>query len=269
HDFGSGTGSVVVTREGGRVAELRCGEDGPNLLYEGEAPVAGGDRLWPAPEVEVFYDEAGRWRVPREVDPGSWTMEMDGPVASLEQSAVGMRMSRRVRALDRPPLQTSMPWAGYEVADAVSGAAGRSAWHLVMLPTPQDIYVRAHGDPVAYYAPIPALREGWLSTGTTGDRWKLGFAPPGDGRVLLAAMGRDDPGPLVVLASQADPSGTYVDVPPTGGPATAVQVFEAVEYPFCEIEHHAPLETGETRAVVAAVWGSREDRLDWLSRLPP
>ncbi|HVE91759.1 MAG TPA: hypothetical protein VNE62_05615, partial [Actinomycetota bacterium] len=110
HTFSSGTGSVVVTRAGARVAELRCGEHLPNVLYDGPAPVAGGDRLWPAPELEVFYedpDDPQSWRSPPEVDPGTWTMTLEGPGAVLRQEALGSRMSRHVRPLEELPFDCS------------------------------------------------------------------------------------------------------------------------------------------------------------------
>jgi hypothetical protein len=269
HDLASGTGTVVVTRTGARVSELRVSDDGPNVLYAGPAAVAGGDRLWPAPEIDVFHDERGAWRAPAELDPGEWVMSMDGPEVVLTQTALGMRMSRRVRALTSPPAVTGMGWAGYVVTDTVTGHASRSAWHLVMLPTPQEIYVRDHSDPVVYYAPAPAPADSWLATGSTGGRWKIGFAPPPDGSVLLAAMSADDPGALLAVLSLADPAGTYVDRPPDGGPATAVQVYDSGDEGFCELEHHASLESRTTTATVVAVWGPRAERLDWLAALPP
>ncbi|HVE91169.1 MAG TPA: hypothetical protein VNE62_02560, partial [Actinomycetota bacterium] len=84
---------------------------------------------------------------------------------------------------------------------------------------------------------------------------------------ILCAIGPQDPGPLVVLLSAAPQDGTYLDEPPDGGPGTAVQVYSSGGAGFCEIEHHAPLETRRSDATVAAVWGPMRERMDVVGRL--
>lgn len=265
----SGHGHVVVERHGGRVAELRPGPDLPNLLWRGDGtPVPGGDRLWPAPELEVFYEnpaDPASWRCPPELDPGDWQLTETPDGVALRQGALGAAFSREVEPLaDRP---WTLPWAGYRVTDEVRSDRGWSAWHVVMVPAPAQVFVRRAGSPVVYYPPAPPVAGGWIEASGKAPRWKLGFAPPPDGRVLLAALGPEDPGPLVVLLAEAPPSGTYVDRPPDGGPGTAVQVYDAGGEGFCELEHHAPREQGRTQATVIGAWGPRTDREDLLRNL--
>lgn len=264
--FPSGTGRVVVECAGGRVAELRPADDAPNLLWLGDtAPVAGGDRLWVAPEVEIFYEtpEPEGWRCPPELDPGEWSLERVDGTAVLEQSALGASLRRRIGPLEDLRAPTELAWTGYRVVDEVEASSRWSAWHIVPVPAPARLYVRDGSDPVVYYAPRPDEIEGWIDARDAEPRWKVGYPAPADGKVVLAAMDDDDPGGLIVLLSAADPEGTYVDVPLGEESASAVQVFGSGGRGYCELEHHAPLETRRAASVVVGAWGSRQERL-WL-----
>lgn len=264
----AGTGCAVVVADGGRVAELRPAHDVPNLLWRGEdALVAGGDRVWPAPEVELFYSDDA-WRCPPEVDPGSWTLEgTSDDVAELRQTALGAMFRRTIRPLDDLGVDADIPWSGYSTSDVLETDERWSIWHLVMVHAPARVFVGAWREPVEYYAPRPDEIEGWIDARDEPPRWKIGFAPAEDGNVTLAALDGDDPGGLVVVFSKADPSGTYVDVPPGGGPATAVQVYGSGGDGFCELEHHAPLETRAVSSVVVGAWGTRSERIGLLDAM--
>lgn len=272
----SGSGEVLVTEHGGRIAELRPLPDGPNLFWRGSTllPLTGGDRLWMGPEREIFYppgDDVVResWACPEELDPGAWRLatDDDGRV-ELQQSALGADLRRTVEPLEAPLADGDLPWSGYRVRNEVSTDRAWSAWNLIMVPAPADLYVREARGAVHVYPPVPDMRDGWIPAEGRAPEWKLGLAPPDDGLVVLAAVGRDDPGPLVVKLVELDPDGTYVDVPPLGdGPATAIQLYSSPDLGFCEIEHHAPLETRASSTTVFGAWGGREARLALLDAI--
>ena len=264
----AGTGCAVVSADGGRVVELRPAHDVPNVLWHGTgAAIAGGDRMWPAPEVEHFYDDDG-WRCPPEIDPGSWTLSgtADGQ-AELRQRAADAGFRRTVTPIEDLPVTSPVPWSGYRTTDVLETDRAWSAWHLVVVPAPARVFVGAWREPVDYYAPRPDEIEGWMDVRDEPPRWKIGFPAPEDGRVLLAALDGADPGGLVIMFASADPGGTYVDVPPRGGPATAVQVYSSGGLGFCELEHHAPVESRTATSAVVGAWGRRGERLELLDAL--
>lgn len=269
----SGTGEVDVVEEGGRIAGLYPDIEGPNLLWRGDtvAPLTGGDRLWLAPERDVLYEGdpsvRDNWRCPAELDPGSWAGRAEGGQVSLRQEALGAEMRRTIRPLREPLADTDLPWTGCEVDEEVLTDRDWSGWHLAMVPVPARLFVRDARDPVVIFRPAPQPEAGWVRATGTGE-WKLGFDAPDDGRVVVAAVGDADPGRLVVLATYADPAGTYVDVPPPGGgPATAIQLYDSPHLGFCEIEHHFPLETRAATTVLFGAFGSVADRLELLERI--
>lgn len=268
----AGTGEVTVTEQGGRVAGLHPAAQGPNLLWRGEtAPVAGGDRLWLGPEREVIYDgdptDRANWRCPPELDPGTWRARSDDDGVLLEQEALGARMRRHVRPLVQAPVATDLPWTGCEIRDDVEIDRDWSGWHLAMMPAPARLFVRRRGEPVPLYGVVPDPDGEWLHA-TGVEEWKVGFQPPDDGRVVMAALGDADPGSLVVLMTDADPDGTYRDLPPHGGgPTSALQLYNSPSLGFCELEHHFPLEAPTVTTVLLGCTGSRADRLAWLRAL--
>ncbi|MBW3560962.1 MAG: hypothetical protein KY437_00525 [Actinobacteria bacterium] len=271
--FASGTGEVIVTEHGGRVAELRPELEGPNLLWRGDtvAPITGGDRLWLAPERVVFHPEGSverdSWRCPKELDPGSWTAEQNDDGVSLRQDALGADMRRVIRPLVEPPVACELPWAGYRTDDAVITERRLSGWHLIMVPAPSDLYVGDARHPVPIYGSPPEPRSGWLEADGTPPEWKLGLDHAPGGQMVLAALGRDDPGLLVVVLSETDPEGTYVDVPPTGGRPTAIQLYNSPSLGFCELEHHFPLESRASHATVFGAFGAEGARRELIERL--
>lgn len=274
HRLECGTGEVVVVREGGRIAELRPAPDLPNLLWRGDAllPLTGGDRLWLAPESDLFYppDDKRReaWRCPEELDPGTWTMEKSAGEVVVSQHALGTVMTRRMKGLTEAPVPCDLPWTGVRVTEDVATDQPLSGWHLTMSPSPSSIFVRDARDPLDHFGPVQTPADGWLRATADGPEWKMGFPPPRDGRVVLAALGDADPGPLVALIAETDPDGTYVDVRARDGArATALQVYNGPDYGFCEIEHHYPLETRAGTTVLFGAWGERSARVDLLERL--
>lgn len=264
----AGTGGLEIDPASGRVLSLWPGPDTPNLLFEGEIGpgLLGGDRCWLAPETELFYQRPGDpgspWRCPPELDPGSW--EWDGAV--LRQTALGARLTRRITPLPAGPIAGPLLTAGYTVTDQAETDQPWAPWHLVVLPLSGDIWVRAAADPLVYYPPAPAVRDGWLVFDRR-DRWKAGFAPPPDGRVVLAAMAAADPGALVVVTTELKPGLTCVDTAPDGSGAAPVQVFANGPAGLCELEHHAALETGAYTATVVGAWGSRAERSRLLTEM--
>ncbi|MFA5785912.1 MAG: hypothetical protein WDA71_02850 [Actinomycetota bacterium] len=176
-------------------------------------------------------------------------------------------MERRISALTELGVSSDLPWAGYRVVDRVETQRPWSAWQLIMLPAPADIFVRGAREPVTYFPPAPSPSSGWIRSTGEPPYWKLGFPPPADARVLLAAMQDVDPGSIVILMGEADPNGTYVDAPPQGGPGCAMQVYGSAGVGFCEIEHHASLETRCMDSTVIAAWGTRQERQDLLDAL--
>lgn len=268
--FQSGDGWFVVTIEGGRVAGLFAGDGLPNFLWDGTTgPVAGGDRMWLAPEVEIFYEDRNdrsTWRCPQELDPGTWTASIIDDGLVLNQVALGTGLRRVIRPLFAPPIATDLAWSGYVVSDTAQTEKPWSAWHLVMVPAPASVFVRGSNDPIVYYAPTPDFDNGWVPATGQAPEWKLGLHPSVDSRVVLAAIGETDPGPVVVVKSVASPSSTYIDVPPSGGPATALQVYNSPGKGFCELEHHAPLESRSYESTVFGAWGPLEQRLSIVER---
>lgn len=271
----SGSGEVAVVVHGGRVAELRPVPEGPNLLWRGDVlePLTGGDRLWLAPELTVFYPEGDTrrdsWRCPEELDPGSWAGEQRDGAVTLRQVALGATMTRTITALQQPPVATDLAWCGVRVDEQVETSRRLSGWHLTMVGQPATVFARGSGPPQAMYGQPPALQDGWLRAEPGPAEWKLGLLPPADGRAVLAALGDDDPGGMVVLLADVDPHGEYVDKPPSGdGPATALQLYSSPDgYGFCELEHHFPLQTRAATTVLLGVWAERQARLDLLDRL--
>jgi hypothetical protein len=149
----SGDGHLVVRDKGGRVAELRPGPGLDDLFFGGLPDIDGGDRMWIAPEVEIFYEgppEDGKWRCPPELDPGDWSMERAAHGVELRQSALGAELVRRVTPLEQWDGGDRLRWSGYRMTSAIESSQRWSAWQLVMLPAPADIFVRHDGDPVDY-----------------------------------------------------------------------------------------------------------------------
>jgi hypothetical protein len=260
----AGTGSFVVSRVGGRVSAVRPA--GSNVLWDSDVMAfPPGDRLWPAPEVEIFYDADGNWRCPPELDPGDWRIRNDRGTVVCEQQALGSYFRREIRTV--PVDGWTIPFVAYTTRDIIESRRGWLPWHLVQVPAPSSVFVHATQDAVVYYPPAPDVVDGWTEATGKAERWKLGWRAPSDGRVVLAAVSHDDPGPMVILLSNAMPDGSYVDVPPGGGPATAVQVFDAGGEGFCELEHHACAQEPVLASTVIGAWGTRDERMAHLRRV--
>jgi hypothetical protein len=263
----SGSGAFVVSESSGRVISL-LPDGNTDVLFAGPVgEVAGGDRMWLSPEVELFYDDPAdltTWRCPPELDPGSWRMKQNEETVELGQSALGARMTRYIRPLGKFLAAEGLPWSGYQITNRVETRGPMSAWHLVMLPAPADVFVRFTNEPVVYYPPAPSLRDGWIRAEDVPPRWKLGFLPPEDSRCVLGAVSRVDPGGLVILQSTLDPGGTYIDDPPGNTSGTALQVFSSGGDGFLELELHAPLETKEVETTVVGVIGDKSQRMTCL-----
>lgn len=267
--FPSGTGSIEIVEEGARVTRVVPAPDLLNVLWRESGRVLGGDRIWLSPEVVHFYDDPtglDAWRMLPELDPGKWKAASDDDGVTLTQIAFGTRMRRRIEPLGELPVPSELPWAGYTADDAAETDEPWSVWHLVMCHSPAKVFVRHARGRVDYYPPVPDVVNGWIDA-SGSQAWKVGFAPPADGRVLMAVLGTDDPGPVVVLIADADPDGTYVDVPLHGGPACALEVYDSENEGFCEIEHHAPLESRRCTSTVIGAWGPRAERLELISAL--
>lgn len=266
--FPSGMGTLRVVRRAGRIAELRPGPRLPNLLWRGEgATVDGGDRVWLAPEREHFYDDPDdidSWRCPTEIDPGEWKLDGSDDRAMLRQSVLGAGLCRTIEPVVDLPCPCELPWAAYSVIDELETDRPWSTWHLVMAAAPSRVFVGESTGRVELYSPAPQEEGAWLDAADIAPRWKVGYPPPPSGVGVLAAVGADDPAGMVVLIAEVDPTGTYVDVPLRGGEATALQVFNSGGDGFCELEHHAPLETRRARSIVVGVWGPRPERLAFL-----
>ena len=265
----AGHGSYVVRATGGRIIELTAGGGTGNVFFGGLGSIAGGDRMWLAPEVDIFYDgpvSPDSWRCPPELDPGDWSMERNGDAVELRQTALETRMRRTVTPLPTWEAAGALPWSGYRVIGEVETSARLSAWHLLMLPAPGEVFVRAATDRTVYYAPAPATGEPMHTDGLP-PRWKVGFQPPVDGACVLGAVSDRDPGPLIVLTTTLSDASTYIDVPPEGGDPAPIQVFDSDGDGFFELEVHAPLETRTIESEVVAVWGSRADRISVMDRL--
>ena len=265
----AGYGSYVVREAGGRIIELDPGGGSGNVFFGGLGGIAGGDRMWLAPEVDIFYEGApspDAWRCPPELDPGDWTMERNGDSVELRQTALGARMHRTVSPLQGCEAAGDLAWSGYRTISEVETTARLSAWQLLMLPAPGEVFIRGPGEETVYYPPIPALDRSLRADGQP-PRWKVGYQPPGDDRSVLTALFDADPGPLVALITTLTKNSTYIDVPPEGGVAAPMQVFDSDGDGFFELEVHAPLETRRIESEVVAVWGSRATRMSVIDRL--
>ena len=161
--------------------------------------------MWLAPEVDIFYDgppSPDAWRCPPELDPGNWSMERNGDSVELRQTALGIQMHRTVTPLQDWAPAEELPWSGYRTVGEVETSDRRSAWQLLMLPAPGEVFVRGASDPTIYYPPAPAM-EGSMRADGRPPRWKVGFQPPADAACVLAAMFDADPGALIVLTTSS------------------------------------------------------------------
>jgi hypothetical protein len=278
--FTSGTGGFSIRERGGRVTELVVSSELPNILFEGSINgVDGGDRMWIAPELDLFYDDASEpstWRCPKELDPGSWTMEITARGVQLHQAPHlearhpdTPQMIRTIEPLMRfaPAEKEAIRWSGYRITNRLIANRPWSAWQLLMLHSPAEVFVRNAHDPIVYYPPAPETLEGWTRADGEGPRWKVGFDPPSDSRCVIGVLSDDDPGSLVTVTADIPSGGTYVDRPPSGGRAAPIQIFDSGNEGFCEVEVHAPLESKVVESTVVAVWGDRSARLQLLETI--
>jgi len=232
--------------------------------------IEGGDRMWLAPQLDVFDwdgENISTMQLPDGMDPGSWQSVTNGDQIEFEQTFLGSKMIRQISPLNSIKVKSTLPYCGYNIHDRVITEKYLSSWHLIMVPHPSDIFVHSAHSPVRYFGSPPSFNSGWISAESNTEAWKLGLSPDHSGKITIGAFSREDPGGLVVLIAFAEPNATYIDYPPDGSVGTAIQLFNSAGGGFCELEHHAPLETQTLKASVLGSWGNFQERLSFLNSL--
>ena len=274
--FPSGNGHFKIEEYAARVSGLFVNENKKNLLWQGDTlpvlgtRIEGGDRMWLAPQWDVFDwdgNDVSTMRLPAEMDPGSWQGSQDANQVKLQQTFLGAKMIREISPFDSPKIQSILPHTGYKVHDQVVTEKRLSSWHLLMVPHPADILVHSAHSPVDYFGSPPSIHNGWIVAEKNVNAWKIGLSPESSGKIAIGAFSKDDPGGLVVIMASAAPNGTYIDYPPGGSLGTAIQIYNSGGGGFCEIEHHAPLETQSHQAFVFGFWGEFQKRLSAFNSL--
>lgn len=287
--------TALITQRGGRVLGLFPTPDHPNLLWTSKAfgSVAGfhafnartdgwgwnlgGDRCWIAPEyafnVRDRRDFGGTWRIPGQMDPGTYRLEASERAAALNAdmtltayhhgAVVGtasLRIERKLYAVGDPVAALhsdhNVIYAGYEqqVSLQINGddlPVPVEVWNLVQLNAGGTLIIPVFGavDASDYVVPVPrfarTLRNGALHLPLDGRRqFKVGYKA----RCMTGRMGYLMPlgggrAALLVRCFFNNPANPYVEEPPAqpGVNGHSVHVYNDngaadTGQPFCEME---------------------------------
>lgn len=250
---------------------------------------SGGDRTWIAPEVDVFfpdYPDLTRYWQPRELDPGSYSVQMEDPwprltnrlslVFSRTGQRVSMEIVKRIAPAPDPVQSDALEYAGYTLYTSLTlqaeSACRLGLWNLLQLTHPGEFLVPTVSRPeVSVYFGMVEPDDLEISEHLLRyQACKPGGHKLGIGCAFLSGRAgylyRDERGLcLVVRQFHVNPSGVYVDVPwrEPNGPGTAFQACNVNSGigRFNELEYHAPAIGGpdgpHSCDDTSVVWGFR------------
>jgi len=261
----AGSGRLLVTEHGGRV--LACAMPGVegNLFYhppfmedaESRQPIAGGDRLWIAPEVGWFWpslDEARRdpkttAHTPGSIDPGYFGITdqaqgyvlMDNRVDVTDcrdGKSLALYATRAVRVIDAPAgLPDGVACSSFAITNSLSFAddtsdAGAVAgcWDILQVPVTGTLICPTTRDvePTSYYEPFGDRHVVVDQASANGGRVR--FLIDGDRRIKMG----------LPAAATTGRMGYYRDLG-EGNASLIVRVFAPLPgEPYCDIPRDAP-----------------------------
>jgi hypothetical protein len=262
---------------------LRTAESARRLYGTRNWHNSGGDRIWLAPEIDIFFPNFPKtdiWRVPAEVDPGNYCLRRSGHALELVSSftltlsrsraKVAGMITKSYTAAANPLGHeghrgewAEVRYAGYTQETSLELTGGSSAqiglWSLLQLPPGGEALIPtlSKDEPKVYAGPI-APETLVVTSG-------LVRFLPGDGGVRKFAMraaastGRfgylypsEHDWALVVRNFTVQVSGKYLDVPwndPTSvndcGYSTQVCSVNNELGSYCELEYHIPAVGGD------------------------
>lgn len=198
----------------------------------------GGDKIWVAPQREWLHRSP-----PVDLDAGRYSLErQDGWLVMVSPVCreTGLRIVRRVRLEDGGTIHLED-----ELENATDRTLSRGIWNVTQLYRPVDIYIDAGPQDIrSYHLEDPTLPEPSVTPGQCGG-WsglachsagcfKFGGVP----RTGRACSVQAFAGELVAFARvfEIDHGATYAH-------GSAVEVFNSDQYPYAELELHAPLGT--------------------------
>lgn len=206
----------------------------------------GGDRLWFGPEIQYMIQDRqdywGTYKLPREMDPGNYTLHAHGGYVELAQNMVlsgyntqpghsDLHVSVRVGAASNPlinhpdhgELMDRVTFGGYrqvvDLEDQSGSALPTESWTLVQVNPGGRMIVPMSGKPFAtdYYEPVNdfmATRPGRAEVAVTGaNRFKIGFSATQVLGRIGYLRGEDGKGSLLVREFRNDPTATYFEEP--------------------------------------------------------
>ena len=307
---GPESGDVVVLPFGGRILGLFASGDETNFLWNnsvlrepekyrrfqssGQWQNPGGERVWLAPEVDLFYPNLPAkdpYFQPRTLDSVDYRCERRGDSICLTNTCklthfrlkqeIEVRMEKSVRTTMNPLRQTEvgrgLQFAGYEVTTSLEfigqSQPAIAAWTLLQLPNDGEMLLPTYAEtqPTNYFGQIP---PGDLEVKPRGVRFRM-REPDGQKIGLPATVspgrlgyhyGTAEMSQLVIRNFTVNPSAQYIDIPWGGeeGRGCPIQICH-VDHPalgqFSELEYHAPAiggTTGLTRGEDSSqVWAFR------------
>ena len=274
------TGKMTILPKYGRVLKLEP-IPGVNVLWENPANWLtsygwinpGGDRVWIAPENELFAASATdcSYAVPQGIDPGRWSVvsetadkiEMVNDVTLdfvMRGKKMDLKMTRTITELESDA-PAGVAFAGYEQKlqlDAVGTFPSDlrpDLWSVLQLPPGGRILFPAE-NPVLYMGVMPADKgvDGIYSfpVPAKDEHFKVGVTPS-ECRGIMAYINTECEKPFLVIRTfKSYKDGRYVDAP-TGAPdKPCSQQFyfdEGVLGGFGEMEYHSQYITPEKPSI--------------------
>lgn len=300
---------LLLLERGARVLGLYPSENDDNFLWTHPAlataagaralfsaggwPNPGGDRTWLAPEHALFFgDELPSWehyRVPPELDPGSFSLRREGAAACFRgETRFAVRGARRRASASLHKLVAPAPnpvkpaavagdasYAGYTCTTTLTldSPAPLALWQLLQLPHGGEMLVGTTGRATPRVLFGDVGRASW----TAGPR-VLRHPMNASGNHKLGLTSRQCTGlagyvsrsstrewSLVVRRWQVNPKGRYIDSPwhARDGEGDCFQLcnVNADIGRFSELEHHTPAaDAGAPTVDTSDVWAFRGPR---------
>lgn len=281
-----GGGRVLVLPYGARVLGLAFPGNDANVLWTNPAlrsvetarafygsadwQNSGGDRIWLAPEIDLFFANypktgEGEYHQPRQLDPGNYKVAQSDGVIELVNPCVlrfsrsagesSFEITRRITPADNPVPHSGAQFAGWSQTtqlrfnDAAEGETDEvGLWSLTQLPHGGTMLMPTNGVPEVttfFGSPVVAREHGRLTWHMSGvGEHKIGVKA----RSVTGRMGyvyeRGDKATLVVRDFRVDSTGRYVDAvwerPEDTGYAVQACSVSSKWGDFSEIEYHAP-----------------------------
>jgi hypothetical protein len=273
---------------GGRLLGMWPRNSGRNLLWTNDALStpesasaffrsrdwnAGGDRIWLSPEVDIFAvpgSANSAFRVPPELDPGSYSFEYDGESGfvrvggefSLQLARSGEKarvtLTKKWQPISDPCPRQGIAYTGYVQRTELQvrpETARLSIWSIAQFPYGGTVLIPTTGrtEPVTYTG---AITDDELGLESNLIRYrprqpgvhKFGVIPRACAGVIAYSWREGDESTLIVRRFQVCPHLGYGDVAwfrskCVGGKATAAQVCSVSGElgQYVELEYHAPL----------------------------